>query len=265
MSHAKRVAVAERAARAGARVALDAFRSDLAVETKGSKTNLVTDADRRAQRCIVDVIEGAYPGETILGEESGLPSSLPADGIAWIIDPIDGTGNYVHGNAQWTTAVTVVRDTLPIASVNIMPVMGDVFVASPDGFLLNGEPATVSDRVDPKAFTVAPMMGWGCDHEGVATLCGLIADRFGVLQRFHTGQTTLSMVASGQLEGALTISDGSPWDRIGGVHMVEAAGGEVTDARGDAWEPDASGLVVSNGTAHDELLAVVSDLSDSIR
>jgi len=98
VNHATRVAVAERAARAGGRVAADAFRSDLDVETKRGKNDLVTETDRRSQRRVVEVIERAYPDETLIGEETGLGSALPAEGAAWTVDPIDGTTNYVHGS-----------------------------------------------------------------------------------------------------------------------------------------------------------------------
>jgi hypothetical protein len=104
MSETTRVEVAERAARAGAAVAADAFRTDLDVETKRGKNDLVTDADRRAQRRVVEVIERSRPDETVIGEEEGLGSTLPAEGTAWIVDPIDGTTNYVYGSPLWTTS-----------------------------------------------------------------------------------------------------------------------------------------------------------------
>lgn len=177
--------------------------------------------------------------------------------------PIDGTGNYVHGSPLWTTSVAVVRNERPLASANVMPAFDDVYVAGPDGLTLNGEPATVSDSTGPEAFAVAPMMGWGLSHrEGIASICGVVGDRFGDLRRFGTGQTTLSMVAAGQLEAAFTLSRGDPWDRVGGVHMVEEAGGVVTDLQDDPWESGAAGLVASNGAAHEELLAAVSEIRE---
>jgi len=263
MSETTRVEVAERAARAGAAVAADAFRTDLDVETKRGKNDLVTDADRRAQRRVVEVIERSRPDETVIGEEEGLGSTLPAEGTAWIVDPIDGTTNYVYGSPLWTTSVASVRDGRAVAAANVMRAYGDAYVAAPDGFTLNGEPATVSDRRDPGTLVIAPTMGWGRnDREGIASICGVLGDRFGDLRRFATGQTTLSMVAAGQLDGALTISGGDPWDRVGGVYMVEQAGGVVTDLRGDPWERDATGLVASNGVAHDELLDVVPEIRE---
>lgn len=263
MNNVMRIAVTERAARAGAAVAADSFRKDLDVETKRGKTDLVTEADREAQQRIVDEIKGVFPEETVIGEESGIDSTLPAEGVAWIIDPIDGTTNYVHGNPQWTTAVAVVRDRNPIAAVHVMPALGEVHVAGRNGYTLNGEPVAVSDRCDPETFVVAPMMGWGYDdYPGVASICGTVGDRFGHLRRYGTGQTTLSMVATGQLDGAFTVDEGSCWDRVSGAYMVEQAGGTVSNLDGDRWTLDATGLVASNGAAHDELLAAVAEIRE---
>jgi myo-inositol-1(or 4)-monophosphatase len=263
MSAERRLAVAERAARAGGRVAAERFRTDLAVETKRGKTDLVTDADRAAQQRVVEAIHRAYPGETVVGEEEGTPSTLPEEGVAWGVDPIDGTTNYVAGNPQWTTAVAAVRGRRPVAAVHVMPAVGDVYVAGEDRVTLNGAPASVSDRRDPETFAVAAMMGWGYnDRAGIASICGTAGDRFGHLRRYGTGQTTLSMVAAGQLDGGFTVDGGSPWDRVSGAHMVERAGGTVTDLDGVDWSVDATGMVASNGAAHGELLAAVEEIRE---
>jgi myo-inositol-1(or 4)-monophosphatase len=152
MNAPERVAVAERAARAGAAVAHDWFRTDLDIETKRDETDPVTEADRRAQERVVSEIRRVYPDDTVVGEETGTVSTLPAHGVAWVVDPIDGTTNHVRGNPQWATAVTVVRDRYPVAAVHVMPALGDAYVAGPDRLEVNGEVATVSDRTDPKRF-----------------------------------------------------------------------------------------------------------------
>lgn len=132
---------------------------------------------------------------------------------------------------------------------------------------MNGDPATVSDRDDPETFVVAAMMGWGWrrgleNRAGIAAICGAIGDRFGHLRRFGTGQTTLSMVAAGEIDGALTLSEGNPWDRVAGAHLIKQADGIVTNLDGDRWTPDSSGMVVSNGLAHDEFLDVAREIRE---
>lgn len=267
MNAVKRGAVAERAARAGAAVGSEFFRTELDVETKSHVTDPVTEVDKRAQDRVVSEIHRAYPEDVIVGEETGLhtdtASTLPAEGLVWIVDPIDGTTNYVHGNPQWLTSVAVVSDRDPIAAVHVAPEIGDVYVAATDDLELNGDAVTVSDRTDPARFVVSPMMGWGFgDREGVGAICGSLADRFGHLRRYGSGHTTLSMIATGQIEGGVTFVQGASWDRISGAYMVEQAGGLVTGLTGDPWTVDADGMVASNGRAHDELLAAVAEVRE---
>lgn len=265
MNTTQRIAVAAHAARSGATIADKSFRTDLNVETKRNVTDPVTEVDRRAQDRIVDVIHQAYPNEVVIGEETGIAietaSTLPENGIAWIVDPIDGTTNYIHGNPQWTTAVAVVRDREPVAAVHIAPALEDAYVAGIGELKLNGETASVSDLSDPARFVVAPMMGWGFgDREGIGTIAGAVGERFGHLRRYGSGHITLSMIASGQIEGGFTFVRGRSWDRISGAFMVEQAGGIVTDLTGDPWTLDSAGMIASNGAAHDELVATVDDI-----
>lgn len=262
MTVAERVATAEIAARAGAAVAHDAFRTALDVETKRDVTDPVTAVDRRAQDRVVSEIRRAYPDEVVVGEETGTDietaSTVPSDGVAWIVDPIDGTTNYVRGNPQWATALAVVRDTDPLAAVHVLPALGDVYATGRDGLTLNDTTATVSDLADPARAVVSPMMGWGFDdQEGIGTICGALGARFGHLRRYGTGQVTLSMVASGQIEGGFTFVRGQSWDRVSGAYMVEQAGGTVTGLTGEPWTLDSAGMIASNGHIHDDLLAVV--------
>lgn len=253
------------AATRGAETALEHFRTDIAVETKRSSVDFVTAADYAAQRRIVEYLDRHRPDDAIVAEETGHASALPADGRAWVIDPIDGTGNFVRGSPIWTTSVTLVADTEPVASVNVMPATGDTFIANADGITLNGQPAGVSDRTDPGTFAIAAMMGWGPGAaDRAAAVAGTIVDRFGELHRFRTGQTTMSMVAAGHLDGGLTFSAGAPWDRIAGVHLIRAAGGVATDLDGEPWQMDASGLVVSNGHAHEALLDAVTAIQHRV-
>src|SRR6056297_1250837 len=93
----RRVDCAVRAARSGASVAADSFRSAHDVETKSSKTDVVTQVDHAAQDRVVQSITEVYPDEPIVGEEGKRAGSVPPDGTAWIVDPIDGTANYVRG------------------------------------------------------------------------------------------------------------------------------------------------------------------------
>ncbi|MFB6302362.1 MAG: inositol monophosphatase [Haloferacaceae archaeon] len=239
------------AARAGAEEALDRFRGEITVETKENKNDLVTAADRWAQRTVVDRIREAFPDDPIVGEEEDELKEMPETGPAWIIDPIDGTANYARGMRLWTTSVAAVEDGDPVAAASVMPAMGDAYTADRATSRLNGERMSVSDRTDPGTFAVA-VLGWGpvADPSPYIDLTDTVIRRFGDMRRLGSMQTALAFVASGELDAAITTRRPRPWDSIAGAHLIDQAGGRVTDAEGRPWRHDSDALVVSNGHAH---------------
>ncbi|EJN58933.1 inositol monophosphatase family protein [Halogranum rubrum] len=252
---ADRATVAVRAAEAGAAVAAAAFRQGIDVETKDGKTDVVTQADRDTQRRVIEVVEESFADDAVVGEESDARKEVPDDGPAWVVDPIDGTNNFVRNIRVWATSVAATRDGEPVASANVLPACGDIYTGDADGAYLNGTSVSVSDVSDPERATVVPTFWWDFDHrEEYAAATRAIVERFGDLRRFGSAQVTLSMVASGSLEGTITNEQTNPWDTIAGVHMIRQAGGTVTDLDGNRWRHDSTGLVASNGAVHDDVL-----------
>ena len=244
-----------RAAEAGAELATKSFREDVAVETKASKTDVVTQADRDAQQRTVDAIREAFPGEPVIGEEDASPDSVPDEGPAWIVDPIDGTANFVRGIPMWTTSVAATMDGEAVAGATVCPASDDTFVLESGTASLNGDALSVSDRTDPEAFVVVPTIWWDLDRRAeYAAVCRGIVERFGDMRRFGSAQFELALCASGAVDGVVTNVEANPWDTVVGVGLIEAAGGTVTDIHGDPWRHDSRGLVASNGAAHDAVL-----------
>lgn len=257
----ERASLAERAARAGSRVAADAFRTDIRVETKGDD-DVVTEADRAAQRTVIATIRESFPNDAIVGEEADAAKRVPADGPAWIIDPIDGTHNYVRGMRTWGTAVAAVIDAEPVAAATVCPALGDVYTADATGAFRNDEPMRVSDTAEPKQAAVAPTLWW--DHsarEEYVNACSAIVSRFGDMRRLGAAQVSLPTVAAGGLEGVISNLRANPWDSVAGVFMIRQAGGTVTDTAGERWQHDSTGLVASNGHLHDELVAATRSIA----
>jgi myo-inositol-1(or 4)-monophosphatase len=256
----ERAAVARAAARAGAEVAHDAFRTEYEVETKAGPTDVVTRADRDAQVAVVERIRESFPDETVVGEEADLPRVVPDEGTAWVVDPIDGTNNFVGGLRQWTTSVACVQGGDPVAAANVAPALGDEYAGGSAVTLNDESPLGVSDESDPAALTVVPTFWWDYDErEAYATVCREIVERFGDLRRFGSAQLALSFLASGAVHGVVTELPTNPWDTVAGVHLIRQAGGRVTDVDGERWRHDSVGLVASNGDdgVHEELLQVV--------
>ncbi|MUW15639.1 inositol monophosphatase [Halorubrum sp. CBA1125] len=251
----ERVVVAERAARAGGRVAHEHFRSDIPVETK-DETDVVTEADRAAQRVVIESIRESFPDDAIVGEEEDARKTVPETGAAWVIDPIDGTSNYVRDIPIWGTVVAAVVDGEPVAAATVCPALDDVYTADADGAYRNGDPIAVSDVADPRRTTVGLTLWWGFDaRDEYANACEAIVRRFHDMRRLGAAQVVLPTIAAGGLEGTLANLRAAPWDSVAGVFMIRQAGGRVTDLEGNRWRHDSPGIVASNGHLHDEMLA----------
>ncbi|KAA9409916.1 inositol monophosphatase [Haloarcula hispanica] len=264
-----RAAVAERAARAGGVVAREQFRGDLSVESKANKNDLVTETDRDAQRQVVATIRAEFSRDRFLCEEDlstlagpdtdsepEAVDSIPNSGSVWVIDPIDGTANYVRGMRLWGTAVSAVVDGEPVASVTYLPSYGDLYTAGPESVTRDGTELSVSGRTDPETFAVAPVGWWDRDdRDEFGRLCSAVGDRFGDIRRLGSFQATLAHVADGALEGLVCTRPMAPWDTLAGVHMVRRAGGTVTDLDGEPWTHDSDSVVASNGEAHEAFVA----------
>lgn len=250
-----RAARAVRAAEAGGSVALDAFRTALDVETKGAATDVVTDADRDAQQAVTSALRESYPDDPVVGEEDEEPSTLPESGAAWVVDPIDGTNNFVRGVRQWATSVAATVDGETVGAATVCPALGDMYVFDGETAARNGTTLSVSDRTDPAAFTVVPSLWWGHDRrEEYAATCRAVVERFGDMRRLGAAQLELGLCATGGIDAVLSNVRGPLWDTVAGVALVEAAGGVVTDVEGEPWRPGARGLVASNGEIHDLVL-----------
>ena len=257
----RRATVALEAAEAGAAVAADSFRGDLEVEQKDGKTDVVTQADRNAQRRVIDVIDESFPDDPVVGEEEEALKRVPDEGPAWIVDPIDGTNNYVNGASEFGTAVAAVVDGEPVAAATVCPALSDTYRVGPDGAFLNGAPLSVSDCTDPETAHVCPTYWWHFDErDQYATAARELVERFADVRRFGCAQLELGMVASGALEGVVTNKRANPWDTVAGVALIRAAGGTVTDLEGERWRHDSTGLVASNGGIHDELVAAAREI-----
>jgi myo-inositol-1(or 4)-monophosphatase len=256
----ERADCALRAAEAGGAVAFGSFRDGIAVETKADKTDVVTQADHDAQETVVTTIREDYAEDAIVGEEDDELRDVPNSGPAWIIDPIDGTNNFVRGMQMWTTSVAATVDGEAVAGASVCPALEDTYLLDESEASRNGDVLSVSDETDPEAFTVVPTIWWPQKRRGeYAAICRGIVERFGDMRRFGSAQLELALCAAGAVEGVVTNVEANPWDSVVGAGLVEAAGGTVTDIDGNPWRHDSRGLVASNGEAHDLVLAAARE------
>ncbi|TVZ01190.1 inositol monophosphatase [Trebonia kvetii] len=267
MTRELQVAVA--AARAGAAELAAARESDLRIDYKDARANLVTLADRRSQQAITDVILGAFPsGHAIDGEEGAAGDKDAAH--TWYVDPLDGTTNYAHGlpffcvSVALRTSATGSTAGETIAGVVYDPVRDELFAADKGGgATLNGQALRVSPitRLD-RALVVAQAQS--VDPAEIAAY-GRLAERLmsvaGGVRSLGSPALTLCAIAAGRLDAYCEYAMDA-WDIAAGQLILQEVGGMLTLFDGRPHQTaDRADVAASNGHIHTELISSLRGLS----
>lgn len=229
------------------------------VREKG-RADLVTEVDHAAERAIIDRILRSFPDDLIIAEERH--GDARGAGRRWVIDPLDGTVNFVHGHPFACVSIAFADEQGPAAAVVHAPFLGEVYDASRGGGArLDGQPIHVSGVTDGPAGlygTGFPFKQGKGDPETYFRLVADIVTTSHGVRRAGAAALDLAFVAAGRLDGFFEIGL-APWDVAAGLLLVTEAGGVVAGWPGDADEPIDSGRVIaSNGAVHAWLLARVS-------
>jgi myo-inositol-1(or 4)-monophosphatase len=232
--------------------------SALQVSRKGP-ADFVTASDRKAEAVLREDLLKARPGYGFVGEEGGvITGSDPAH--RWIVDPVDGTTNFIHGLPHFAISVALEREGALVAGVVYNPITDELFVAEKGkGAFLNDRRIRVAGRRDPLEAIVAcgiPHAGRG-DHGGFARELARVQAKFGGVRRFGSAALDLAFVAAGRLD-AYWERDLAPWDMAAGLVLVREAGGLVTDCAGDAQMTGMDAVVAGNDALHPVLLTALS-------
>jgi myo-inositol-1(or 4)-monophosphatase len=263
--------VAEEAARAGGAIAVSHFRTAVSVFTKGSAAgkatsyNLVSAADLEAERAIVAVIRKAFPSHAVLGEElhggDGVADAVLSSDHLWIVDPIDGTNNFVHGIPHFGVSVAYYHRGQPACGVMGNPVHDEWFTAARGlGAFVNGEGV----RVSANSRLQEGLVAFGYYYDRGAMMEGTLDAVRDLLKRdIHgvrrMGAATLDFAYVGLGSFAAYFEyELAPWDYAAGRLFVEEAGGKVTTCRGEPLPLARTSVLASNGLVHDDVLAIVA-------
>jgi histidinol-phosphatase len=225
--------------------------SDLVIETKPDATP-VTEADKAVEAALRDVLAGERPGHAILGEEEGVTGDTDSP-WRWIIDPIDGTANYMRGVPLWATLIALEHAGEIVVGVVSAPAMTRRWWASRgDGAFANGEPIHVSKvaAIEDTHLASDSYTGWEKHGKGEEFLA--LARRCWRTRGFGDFWTHM-LVAEGAVDCAIE-PEVSLWDLAALQVIVEEAGGRFTDLAG-ARRADGGNACSSNGLVHDEVLA----------
>jgi myo-inositol-1(or 4)-monophosphatase len=208
-------ALAERLVRVAGAIALD-LRGG-AVETKGLATDVVTEADRRAEAALVELLRAERPDDAVLGEEG---AAVAGGGRRWLLDPVDGTLNYARGLPAWCSAVCVLDEGGPLACAVLDPVADELFSAA------RGEGARPGSGGAPalSEAVVATFVDVRRRDEAVTAGTERLLRRVGALRAAGCGTLELAWVAAGRIDGWVQ-ADVEPWDWHPGALLVAEAGG----------------------------------------
>ncbi len=244
--------LAERVARAAGEGLLARFRRPAqGVELKSSSADLVSEADREAERAIGDTLRAERPDDGIIGEEGAHESA--ASGRRWIVDPLDGTTNYLHGLAAWAVSVALEDEHGLVAGVVHDPVGAETFTAGRGlGAHLDGHPIEVRTTASLEEALLAT--GFAYDAETRATQAeafGGVLTQVRDVRRAGAAALDLAWVAAGRLDGYWE-RGGKVWDWAAGRLIVAEAGGALEYLDG---EPD--GLMAANPELLPKLAALV--------
>jgi len=257
--------LAERAARAAGVLIRDERPDDLGVElTKSSPTDVVTVMDQRSEQLLRELLLGERPDDGVLGEEGD--DVHGTSGITWVVDPIDGTVNYLYGIPAYAVSVAAVtgdpRDPAGhevVAGVVHNPVLDETYTATRGGgAFLDGRPLRVSQQDDLSLSLLATGFGYDAGrrrHQAqvVAALLPVVRD----VRRIGSGALDLCQVACGRVDGYYERGL-KPWDLAAGGLVAREAGALVTGL-GEA--PAGEDLVVAAGPAlHPQLQALLAPL-----
>ncbi len=230
---------------------------DLVVVARKSQADYVSEADRAAEKAIIDVLLGAYPNHSILAEESGAQG---ASEYQWIIDPLDGTTNFVHGLPQYAVSIALAHKGSITQAVIYDPNRNDLFTASRGrGAFLNDHRLRVSKRTkleDALIGTGFPFRQLANLEEYIGMFRDLVKQTAG-LRRPGSASLDLAYVAAGWYDGFWELGL-SKWDIAAGSLLITEAGGLVGDLRGEDGWFESGNIVAGSPKIFAQMLRVIA-------
>ncbi|MFL6798781.1 MAG: inositol monophosphatase family protein [Xanthobacteraceae bacterium] len=232
----------------------------LQVSLKGP-ANFVSSADRRAEQILAEELIQARPGYGFLGEEGGAREGTDKS-HRWIVDPLDGTLNFLHGIPHFAISIALERDGAIFAGLVYNPATDELFTAERGkGAFLNDQRLRVAARRrlgDAVVACALPHPSRG-DVARTRQEHAAVQDKIAGLRRFGAASLDLAWVAAGRFD-AYWERGLSPWDMAGGIALVREAGGFATDLAGRDAMLTTGGILAGNDLLHRQLLQLLKQI-----
>jgi len=224
-----------------------------------ARADFVSDIDVGAESRIADHLLGRFPSAVVLGEELS-PSAALMEELVFVVDPLDGTTNFLHGYPQYAVSIAAVSSGETLAGV-VLDVARDSHYSATrgGGAQRDGTPIRVSTTTEPRRALIGT--GFPFKHPYrldayIQQLARVIAETSGV-RRAGAAALDLTDVASGRLDAFWELML-APWDVAAGLLIIREAGGRVTDLEGRDATPMHGPVVASNGALHEWLLELLA-------
>lgn len=253
--------IAVKAARRAGDIIVQASRNlDLLNISKKSRSDFVSEVDRAAEEAIIRILRESYPDHAILAEESGASGDTRNAEFLWIIDPLDGTTNFLHGFPQYSVSIALKHKDILSKAVVYNPNNNELFTASKGGgAYLNNQRLRVSKRIRLEDC----LIGTGIPFRDLTHMDAYlnifkdIIPRVAGIRRPGSAALDLSYVAAGRYDGFWEIGL-APWDMAAGVLMIKEAGGLVGDLEGDDTYLESGQILAGNPKIFSQLLQIIS-------
>ncbi len=230
---------------------------DILTVTQKTANDYVSDVDRDAERAIIRTLHDAYPSHSILAEESGAAGTSE---FQWIIDPLDGTTNFLHGFPQYAVSIALAQRGVITQAVVYDPVRNDLYTASRGrGAYLNDHRIRVSKRIKLQQ----SLIGTGFPFREFAHIDAYLAifrdltQKTSGLRRAGAATLDLAYVAAGRLDGFWEFGL-SPWDMAAGSLLITEAGGLVGDPEGNSGYLDSGNIVAASPKVFSHLIQALA-------
>ena len=229
--------------------------SDLVIQTKSGPADMVSIADQEAEETTRRILARARPSYSFLGEEGGAVGGSDTDQM-WIVDPLDGTTNFLFSCPLWGVNVALAREGKVVAGVTYIPVLNELYVAEKGkGCWLNGQQIHVSKRanlIDSVLACGIPFAGKP-DHDVFAREMASLSGEVAGIRRTGACAVDMAWVAAGRWDSYWERCLNA-WDMAPGIILVEEAGGRASNCDGSEMDVNGGNVCITNGLIHDALI-----------
>lgn len=234
----------------------ESFKSELNIKTKSNRNDLVTDMDEATERYFIEKIRGTYQDHNILGEEGFGDELKDLSGVTWIIDPIDGTMNFVHQQRNFAISIGVYENQAGMLGYIYDVVHDELYHAERgSGAYMNDVKLPSLSEVPVEDSVIALNAQWMTTNKRIdPTVLAPLVQKVRGTRSYGSAAIEMAYIASGRLDAYISMRL-APWDFAAGKILIEEVGGVVTDLEGEDLNPlKKSSLFVGKPGLHGKIL-----------